>query len=189
MPQALGVTVRHPLPYVAVHVVEAKLVRQEAPDRRGESESIATRGHHPIRISLAGGQVGAIPIFADLDVLIPESIAGSRAAARGVFPFRLRQQTIAGCGYRAQPLDVGDCIAPAHAGHGVIVVLLEAGRSPGQLRAKLAQPFAGIAARGHAIPCCLHEGGKLAASDLVFSNREGSRNSDRYRFSAWPWSV
>ena len=130
MPQTVGLTVFDPFPHVAVHVVEAEFVGHEATDRRGESESVAAQGREPIRVRLAGGQVGTVAVLADVDVFVPKAEPASRAAACGILPFRLGQETIAGTGRGAEPTQIGGGIPPVDAGRRMPVVLLESGRDP-----------------------------------------------------------
>src|SRR5256885_5453797 len=134
MSQAVGRAVSDPFPYIAMHVVEAIRVRQKTSSRRCKAKPVATWGDDPVRIGFVRHHVGAITVFANLTLLVPEGIRSVRAAACRIFPLRFGQQAIVGSDARAEPLRVGDRVPPADAGYGMVVVLIEPRCGPRQLR-------------------------------------------------------
>src|SRR6185503_13295133 len=106
-----GVPVGGPFPDVADHVVEAVAVGWEGRDRRRATVAV---GDQVLAWEFALPGVGHMPA-ARRELVAPGELRAVEAAARGVLPFGLRRQRLAG------PRGVGLCVAVGDMDHGVLV--------------------------------------------------------------------
>src|SRR5258708_38862823 len=72
VPQAVGLAILDPFPYVAVHIEEPELVRLERSGRRGVGEPVSAGSYGPVRKGDESGLIRAVAVFADAGIVVPE---------------------------------------------------------------------------------------------------------------------
>src|SRR6185295_4101939 len=133
----------HPLPHVAVHVVQAEVIGREGSHRSSVGIPVIAGHDRPSTRTgnaLLEALIRPVAVPAQGILIVTEMIARCRSGARRVFPFGLAEQPVLLTGLPRQPLDIGLRIVPVETGHGVRLALRETGIAPGKALSPL--PFA-----------------------------------------------
>src|SRR3984893_11993019 len=121
----IAVAILGPFPDIAEEIVEAEGVGREGADGRGKGISVPAVqvGRVSRQSGGLGRLIGAVGEFADFGGIAAETVARVVAAARGVFEFGFRQQSVGLAGGLRQPVDIGLGVLPAHADGRMVAVL------------------------------------------------------------------